>query len=140
MAKKQTKKKQNQTAKITKALKEGNLGDAIEVVAKPIAKAIGLDEDCEGCNARKELLNFGDRRNMNFDIEAEEFRILNRFFTSTQVKSFHNKRQALKFQEINNKYLPKYTIKRMSCSSCRKRLVDRMRLLWEANTSNHGKT
>lgn len=139
MAKKQTKsKKQNQTAtqKISKALQEGNLGDAIEVVAKPIAKAIGMDEDCEGCKARKELLNFGDRH--DFKVEQEEFRIMNRFFTSNQQNTFHNKRQGLKFVEINNKYFPKYGMRSGSCRTCNARMVKRMRLLWEANIEHYG--
>lgn len=33
------------------------LGDVIEVIAKPIAEAIGLEEDCDGCNQRKKVIN-----------------------------------------------------------------------------------
>jgi len=33
------------------------LGDVIEVIAKPIAEVIGLEEDCDGCNKRRKLAN-----------------------------------------------------------------------------------
>jgi hypothetical protein len=33
------------------------LGDAVEAVAKPIARALGLPEDCEPCKRRKAHLN-----------------------------------------------------------------------------------
>lgn len=33
------------------------LGDAVEVVARPVAKALGLDPDCAPCARRKAALN-----------------------------------------------------------------------------------
>lgn len=33
------------------------IGDIIEIAAKPVAEAIGLEEDCQGCNKRKKALN-----------------------------------------------------------------------------------
>lgn len=33
------------------------LGDAVAVAAKPIARALGLPEDCEPCRRRQEFLN-----------------------------------------------------------------------------------
>lgn len=36
---------------------ERGLGDAVETVAKPIARVLGIDEDCGGCARRKAKLN-----------------------------------------------------------------------------------
>lgn len=33
------------------------LGDLVEVVARPVARAFGVDPGCEPCARRKELLN-----------------------------------------------------------------------------------
>lgn len=36
--------------------KSFGLGDAVEILARPIARALGI-KDCEGCRKRKERLN-----------------------------------------------------------------------------------
>lgn len=33
------------------------IGDIVEVVAKPVAEAIGLEENCNGCEKRRKKLN-----------------------------------------------------------------------------------
>lgn len=33
------------------------IGDIVEIVAKPVAEVIGLEDNCQGCNKRKKALN-----------------------------------------------------------------------------------
>ena len=37
------------------------LGDLVESIAHPIAKAMHIDPDCGGCKRRKEILNNASR-------------------------------------------------------------------------------
>ena len=39
------------------ARKYKGLGDVVEVITKPIARALGMDPKCPGCARRKGLLN-----------------------------------------------------------------------------------
>lgn len=130
--------KRTKAYRIWKAIQENNIGDAIEVVAKPIAKAIGMEEDCEGCNKRKELLNFGDK-GQTHDIEESEFNTLNSFFSSGRQSRFHNRTQAWDFVKLNNKYFPKYQVRKPGCGSCMSRMIRRVKPLWESNKERYGK-
>ena len=134
-----TRKKPSKLKQITKALSKGNVGDAIEVIAKPIAKVVGLDEDCEGCKGRKQALNFGDKvKRQGIKIDKEDWITLNNYFTqgSNATKDSHwrfsGKHEAFAIVDINNKYMPKYLTKKMlSCPKCVNNLMKRVKPLWE---------
>ena len=115
--------------KLQESIAEGNIGDAISHVTK----AAGIEE-CDGCNARKEILNFGDKKNItNIKITNDELKVLDEFYESDQQNTFHSKDMARAFRSINNKYFPKYGVRNMTCRRCNQRMVDRVRKLWETN-------
>ena len=128
----QPKDKRTKAYKIWKALQENNIGDAISEVTS----AMGIEE-CEGCNKRKELLNFGDKKKDAPKITEGEWEVLNSFYISGRLR-FHTRQMYSDFRNINNKYYPKYGVKPTNCNKCKQRLVDRLRKLWEANKEHYG--
>ena len=123
-----------------RSLAEGNVGNAIEVLAKPIAKAIGLDEECEGCKGRKQALNFKDKRERTgLEIERADWEVLDNYFNTdinrnkTTNWRFVSKGQAKELVALNNKYMPSAATSnnQISCPRCINNLMARIKPLWE---------